>query len=686
MSIYDKFEIIENHLKSEDKKNILIKIENYFENFMSSDIKVLVSDYINQFIWFEGINIENFSINIDSQLKNYLIQRRNTMRTFIKKENFELSHLNKFLKKFISKLEYLNNIIKSPDNRIIKEGIKQLINLIISDSFILMFIEEQISSLNKHLIGEIQTLVTLVKELSKYDNFETFNKIIMTFANIFIKQIVEMEELPLPENIKRIQKLNDNMKYCQQVNEYFSFMSKDINQINQQIYTLIIENLADIVKNNSLDEIEYVFANVWNDIKLIIKTKFHEKDELLNNISTEIINLIDRTIKSKNSDDTFKIINVLKYADNILNQSTHKEIINQKISSTLSSEDFMEIIQIHIDSLIRESNEKDVIKILNFVVNVKDKTIFISKYYEYLVKRLLEKISDFNIIPNEYIVTEKLVFNYLKINFGDKLVYKLNKVIVDTELSFIDNFNFNELNKDDIDIKMTVITTSFNNWDVNQIEGVLNKNMVETIQNTQLGKHLMKYQKYYELNYFNKRSLNWFPHFGEVNITYLGKEIKLLPIQFIVLEMFNDVNRLQVKDIINSHLFSNYASKFTNDIIGSLISSGLFNINNDWMILTLSDNFNTNLIEIFFSTSDYANIWEQRRKDELVLTREEIICANINHQIKTRTLTKTQLFDSLVKVINVFELDKVIFNKVLEQMCKMDYIKVNGEFYEKIIY
>jgi hypothetical protein len=47
---------------------------------------------------------------------------------------------------------------------------------------------------------------------------------------------------------------------------------------------------------------------------------------------------------------------------------------------------------------------------------------------------------------------------------------------------------------------------------------------------------------------------------------------------------------------------------------------------------------------------------------------------------------KTQLFDSLVKVIKVFELDEIVFNKALDHMCKMDYINFNGNSYEKIIY
>jgi hypothetical protein len=690
MSINDKFGIIENHIDAENIKNINNKLENYFENYLSSDIKVLAFDYINQIIWFDKINIKIFYGNIENHIKNYLIQRRNNMRIFIKKESFDFSDLNKFLKNFINKLEYLNYIIKTDDNIIIKEGIKQLTNLIISDSFILMFIEEQIIPLNKQLITDIRTFINLLKQLSKYDNFEIFNKIITTFINIFIKQIIEIEEQPLPENIKRIHKFNEIIKYCGKIIEYCKFMSEDIKQLNEHFYSLIIENLSIIIKYNSLDEIEYLFENTWNSINnMVIEANFNGKSELLNNISIEIINLIDRSLKNQNVYNILKIISILKYTDTIINKSIYNEIINQKMSMILCSEQFSEIIHINIDSLIRDSKEKDVITLLNFVSNIKDKDIFINNYYKKLIIRLMEKISEFkiyNTIPKNYISIEKQVFDFLKSKFDNKLVYKLNKVIVDTELSFEDNLNFNKINIDGFDNKMTVIMTSFNNWDINQTEGIVNSKIVDSIINTKLGNHLYNYQLYYNLKHCKKRIINWFPHFGEVNIIYLEKEIKMLPIQFMVLELFNDVNCILVKDILASKFFSNYTSKFTNDIISSLISSKLFEISNGSLVLSSIDNFNTNLIEEFFSTSKYANIWEQRRKDELILSREEVVCANINQIIKIQPMTKTKLFDSLVKVIKIFELEQKIFDKALEHMCGMDYIKLNGDSYEKIIY
>jgi hypothetical protein len=233
---------------------------------------------------------------------------------------------------------------------------------------------------------------------------------------------------------------------------------------------------------------------------------------------------------------------------------------------------------------------------------------------------------------------------------------------------------------------MVVITTSYANWDVNQSEGIVNSNMVDGIKNTVLGKHLRNYQKYYELRYSNKRIINWFPHFGEVTVEYLNKEIKMLPIQLMVLEMFNNVNRLSVQEISSARFFSNYTSKFVNDIIGSLVMSGLFKPQNDNLVLTSTPDFKENLIEIFFTNSDYASVWEQKRQEELANSRDDIINANINHHLKKQKMTKSELFETIKRTIELFELDQRLFDKSFNYMIKQDYIKLEDDMCQKIIY
>ena len=193
------------------------------------------------------------------------------------------------------------------------------------------------------------------------------------------------------------------------------------------------------------------------------------------------------------------------------------------------------------------------------------------------------------------------------------------------------------------------------------------------------------YEKFYELRYENKRVINWFPHFGEVNISYLDCDIKMLPIQFMVLEMFNVKDSLNLDEVSNATFFTNYTTKFRNDIIGSLVSGGLLKVNHDQLELMTTKNFKNNLIEIFFTHSDYAAVWEQNRNDELAHTRQEITNTNINHILKQHTRSKQELYDLVKQSIKVFELDQATFDKSVDYMVSMDYIKFN-DHYVKILY
>jgi hypothetical protein len=98
-------------------------------------------------------------------------------------------------------------------------------------------------------------------------------------------------------------------------------------------------------------------------------------------------------ICSNDINKTLQLINILKFTDELIGDQMNKEVINQKVATTLSSEDLQESIHNNINDLIIQYKEKDVLKLLNFVTNVKDKDIFISKYYENLTKRLMTNFS-----------------------------------------------------------------------------------------------------------------------------------------------------------------------------------------------------------------------------------------------------------------------------------------------------
>jgi hypothetical protein len=155
-----------------------------------------------------------------------------------------------------------------------------------------------------------------------------------------------------------------------------------------------------------------------------------------------------------------------------------------------------------------------------------------------------------------------------------------------------------------------------------------------------------------------------------------------------VVELFEKENSHCIEVVKKAPFFANYSSKFVNDIIGSLVLSGLFSINNMNLVLTSQVDMinNLNLIEIFFTSSDYAEVWEQKRIDEFMHSRHDIICSNVNHILKKKALNKNDLFLETKNSISIFELEESDFEKSILYLISNDYIIKNTELYEKIFY
>ena len=679
MTLYDKYGIIENHLTNLEVQANTSIIENYFENYLYSDLKILAPSYIDQSIYFNKINIADLIVNIQSLIKDSLIQRRNNIRSFIKKERFELSDLIKLLKGFIIKIKYIKNII-GVNSLILENSILQLNNIIISDSLILIFIEDQVISFNK----EIKELLLFIKKLSLICNNDIYIKMIKLIGGMYKKQIINTEDLPIPQNIRRIQKINNAIKYYHQINNNYLFINKEIVELNFPIFKLILENLIEIIQFNSLAEIDYTINKLWSYITNIKKYDF---DELSLTISNEIINRCSNSINNIN--DLKIIIKFNKYFSELNKSNNKHNIFIAKISNSIinyfnNETKIINFINEFINESILNNQISDAITAIIISNIINDLDVFINTFYDLLIKRLTNKINLTNEIEfKKYIEIEKEIVIHLSKLKRKCNLYKINKVISDTTNSFNENILFNNLSKRLLNKKVSVITTSYNNWNINQTEGIINTKILDHINNTQLGKYLKYYELFYMEKYNNKRIINWFLHFGEINITYLNQNLLMFPIQFAIVEMFNDRDQIPFQEIISSKILINYSDKFKNDIINSIIISGLFIIENDDIILSKSSDIKNNLIEIFLNTSEYPNIWEQLKERELAHSREEIVNTVINHLIKTCPKEKSELYSLVKKNIKLFKLEEELFNKSLKYLIEMDYIRLNDNKYEK---
>jgi hypothetical protein len=465
MSLVDKFNIIENHTFQEDKEHVLSKVSNYFENLINTEYKTLLSDYISMLVWFKKVDTSKMTDIICMLIKDYLIQRRNNMRVVIKKNNFELSGLNNFLKEFITKIEYINNtILISSDYTIIKYSIKELSNLITSDSLIFIFIENELITFNKDIRSQIETLIKFCKKISQYDNMDTLNKLLKSFGNVFKKQIVNLTESILPENIKRIQRFSDMIKYCNKVNEYFEYIKEYMKDFIQPIISSLVENLVDIIKFNSLSDVEFVIKNLWNSFCDLL-LKIPNKNDYCTIVSTEITKLIDMK-RDHNMVTIDNLISIITLTEPVVINNSHREIIHKTMYDIFTRDDIKKDVHQYIDNLIKINCVDKVLVIFNYHINIKNKDEFINMYYQELTKRLMENIiksDDFT----KYIENEERLALSLKNKFGAKLVYKIEKIINDTKTSFGDITAFNKLTSSDI---FSVVTTSSGNWDINMTE------------------------------------------------------------------------------------------------------------------------------------------------------------------------------------------------------------------------
>lgn len=682
--------IIENHLINETTKTVTSKIENYFENFITSDVKVLVPEYIEQSLYFNKIDIEELRINIQLFIKNYLIQRRNNIRTFIKKESIELNNITKFLKDFIFKIQYINNLLKI-DQSLLKNCYALLHNLIITDSIILIYIEEQVLSFNK----DIKELLFFIKKLDYicYDNM--YLKIIKLFGNIYKKKLINCDDIPIPINYKRIQKLNNSIKYYNSIYNYYGFIKEYIIELNLPMFKIILEMFIEIIKNNTLEEIEYTLNNNWQYIQSIKKYNFEDKEILMKLISDE---MIDRCSKINSSNDIETILKLCKFSSELIKKSIYDKYniyiarISQSIITFFNPDhDELKIINFlnhFIDNSIKNYQKNDAntaVIISSIIINIDS---FINSYYDFLIKRLVNNLS-LNIYEfDEYINTEKDNVSLIAKIRNNIFTYKLEKVIDDTFVSYYENKTFNNLSNKLLKTSISVLTTSYNNWSFNQTEGLMNSKTMNLISLTELGKYLKYYELYYVEKYKKERVLNWFPHFGEINITYLDKNFKMLPIQFMILEMFTNIDEININNIIKSPILFNYSEKFKMDIINSIIISGLLIIKEDSILISKNLNItNFDLIDIYMNMSEYPNIWEQMKETELVHSREEITNCVINHILKTTSKTKSDLFELTKKDILVFKLNEEIFEKSLKYLIEMDYIILNEkDLYENCLF
>jgi hypothetical protein len=613
--------------------------------------------------------------------------------------------LNKLIKLYFTKVIYINNILKfesentseqvicplENDQNILSNFIKvcilYLTEYIIFDPIIENFIENNIINFVKS--SHIKILIDTLSDYVLFDNYCLYKSFIKKIGLIFKKEtsIILDTTDPVPNNLKLIVKLNNIINYYRKIETNYYYISNDIKYyVILNIYTIFL----DLFENNTISDISFVFDIIWSQLQLIFHYDFENKENVRLEFITQIIKHIKNiAICSNNKNDILCLINILKHVDLyiqniIVNKDiliSGKEIVIEEFNKLFESDDNFDIIFNIINDEILNLNEHIVTKILNYIVKINNQEKIVTKYYDYLVKRLFHYI----LLPDtqKYLKLEYKFYNILKSNILFKLIYKIQKVIHDTELSLKCNIEYFEKNYQ-FNKKYTTIITSYNIWPINYSDGLLTPNLLYNIDASLLGKYILEYDKYYTEKYNNKK-LIWFPHYGEINITYLNQTLIMLPIQFMIIEMFTNTNIILETEIISASFLTNYSDKFKNDLLHSIILSKVLIKDKDNIILCTNKDihFKNNLIEIFYTESKYY--YEQKQAD-LSFKYVDITVANINHVLKYFKLNYDDLFNQVKTNITVFSLTKETFDNALKYMFESDYIKYNNSLYEKIYY
>jgi hypothetical protein len=690
--LYDKFNIIENPIKDVNSDELLSDINNYFENLLLFDEKIMHQDYITSISRFQ--NKIDYTKILTTHLENYLKQKRLSIRNNIKKGNFEIDSLIKLIQTYSDKIINIEKICNN--NEIKKISSLQLYEQIILENSLNGFLKNELSTIEDSKFKTINDLIYRMKSIFE-DNPQTgaYEWFLFLISSALASTVEENlnKTFPVPENYQKIINFCNNLQFCSKIFNFYNktIASKDVNIILNGSVKLLGQTLIDIFNNSSLNKINSIFKNNSEILDILINRLKISSDnktikEIISNKFFIIIENNIRDFKDDNLEILIDLTECLQIFDKFLfNIGSTRDIINNKLSLIFSNEKTQNFLieNIH-QNIIKSSidndfeNNEQLAIILSFCSNIKEKDKFIEKYNKLLILRLLN---------NPKIEIEHIYLNMLIEKFGQKLLFKTKKIITDTDYTLKDIRNFNKLNVEYSKF-FNPITTSYDNWDINQCEGLITSQIIEQQDNRyETMNILFAYQNFYDIRYSNKRKLNWYPHFGEVIFDYMEKEIKMLPIQFMILEKIFDSNRISKDNLIDYSILANYNIDFKKSLISSLLHGGIIKINEDNISLTTDvSNISTNYIDIFFTTTNYANIWEQRMMKELIMNRQDIINSQINHFVKKSPLSKEDLYKKVSENINVFELTMEIFDKSITYMIDNDYIKLENGLFEKLFY
>ena len=662
-------------------KRIIIKpisikidnIDNILENLIIHD-NIIYNSYIFNHIIYSSTNenisiyiINNINIHINSTIKNQRIH----FRTLNKKNKLDIYDFCNYFDKMYKLINKLNSMFhhiipnnthkykKWGDNILWDYTINAINNILINDVIFKFTINNNIkhTDINSKNI-QISKLNYYMNIFSEYihNKEEFYNNFVDIIDSSFVDNINIINQSIINQlvnnNIINVNIFKRLYKYYMDYYSNYYYISK--NHPFKKLKECITNNIKSIFESNNIINIKH-FISIYNKELLSLIKHIDIKYILLSCSPSDIQTYISyfNTLY-----ETFKDTELYNYII---------ECIKININSYFNKfDDFLYIADLINTDIINNKINVFYYELASFIKNKDDFIMIISqKFMERIIYTDINKD-----IEKEH--QSKLCF-----------IFKESPGLLKYNIIYNDYINSNEYNYD----KLKIIITSLDTWKINHSIGYSNTIINTEEFTTQLCYLLFKYNQINNKTLIKKK-LIMYPHLGCVEIEINKNIIKVLPAHMFCLELFVSFDTELPYDVIFNKVkqnMSNYSDEFIKKIIDSLIGPVLIKKNDILRIKTILED--TNMIDIFHSINNTKHIIINKMKEELCHDKIDIIMSNINHQIKKyEQINIDSLFENIMNSINIFEVNKDIFEKAITKMKQNDYIEVIDNKVKKIDY
>ena len=547
------------------QKDITQIMQNYFESICTNSSPTHVLDLIKYILQTKNVDIIELCKIINNYKKSDLLSKKKYLIGEIAKYN-KLTNLNNFLIDYIKISEFINIILErytllSKIPTIMTIRITQLSEIFLLDIKIVKYICD--AFLTDGHTKDITQFFDIIDMISIYDEYTILSLIINILKNIgcFCKQqLLEISYTPLSPEYQYIQNIENCVQKYNKIYKNYLFINTSLVIVEQPpternigdayakqktyltiiaepIYNYILENILSLLlcESSTLEQLLDVFNNYFSFLeKYISSTEFYES---ITNISHVLPTFISKILKSVSDvKSIINLFNILEYIFKLINNKTDSGRLKIIISTVISTKENTDLLIETIHAIILQSDKSSDYKI-NIIKHIIEyvptsNSVFIDKYYQLLVERLLYYMNIKNKIEfNNYIRMEYIIWGACKQKIPyksfTKMIRIINTVIEDTDTSYT---NCQDTNA-------SILITSYGAWQIPEINCIITSQSIQDL-NTPLVLILKEYlTKYKTIN--NNKTIDWLLKYGEVVINYKDKEITMQPDQLLYLELKN---------------------------------------------------------------------------------------------------------------------------------------------------